>query len=118
MINVFNNFFLFFPPSNTELVLKARIANGEEKDFIEIELDRSNMTFQHLLDTLCFELGVDKKLVAKIRKLPNTIVRKDKDVCRLTNFQEMELCLTNKAISASSRTYNLGPAKNNETILY
>lgn len=101
-----------------ELVLKVRIANSDEKDFIEIELPHTHLNFSGLLNLMCAELGVDKSLVAKIRKLPDTIVRKDKDVRRLKDLQELELVLTNKAISASSRTYSLGPARNNETILY
>ncbi|KAH9490037.1 Ankyrin repeat domain-containing protein 40 [Bulinus truncatus] len=103
---------------NEELVLKARIANSDEKDFIEIELGLSSLNFTSLLNLMCAELGVDKKLVAKIRKLPDTIIRKDKDIKRLRNYQELELVLTNKAMSSASRTYCLGPARNNETILY
>ena len=30
----------------------------------------------------------------KVRKLPNVIVRKDKDVARLVDFQELELFIT------------------------
>ncbi|CAG5133055.1 unnamed protein product [Candidula unifasciata] len=101
-----------------ELVLKARLANSDEKDFIEIELPRTQLHFAGLFSLMCAELGVDKSLVAKIRKLPDTIIRKDKDVKRLTDFQELELVLTNKAASAASRTYCLAPARNNETILY
>ncbi|KAI8794010.1 ankyrin repeat domain-containing protein 40 [Biomphalaria glabrata] len=103
---------------NEELVLKARIANSDERDFIEVELSLSTLTFTSLINLLCAELGVDKNLVAKIRKLPDTIVRKDKDVRRLKDFQELELVLTNKAMSSASRTYCLGPARNAETILY
>ncbi|XP_059168968.1 ankyrin repeat domain-containing protein 40-like isoform X2 [Physella acuta] len=105
-------------PYATELVLKARIANCEEKDFIEVELGFSSLNFSSLLNLLCAELGVDKNLVSKIRKLPDTIVRKDKDVKRFKDFQELELVLTNKAMSSASRTYSIGPARNHETILY
>jgi len=103
-----------------ELVLKARLANSDDRDFIEIELSRSDLTYTSLKDVICSELGVDQGLVAKIRKLPDTVLRKDKDVWRLVDFQEIELVLTNKAISQSSRTYNGGfvPLKNSETILY
>lgn len=102
----------------SELVLKVRLANSDEKDFIEVELEETNKTFYGLMNLLCAELGVDKNLVAKIRKLPDTIVRKDKDVGRLRDLQELELVLTNKAMSATSRTYRLEPARNHETILY
>ncbi|XP_029638664.1 ankyrin repeat domain-containing protein 40 isoform X1 [Octopus sinensis] len=101
-----------------EIVLRARVANVEEQDYIEIELDRSSLTFDALLNLLCQELNIDKRLVYKIRKLPNTIVRKDKDVKRLVDFQELELILTNKAISATSRTYGVGTKLKSEQILY
>ena len=101
-----------------ELVFKARIANSDEKDFIEVELDRDSLTFDALFSLLCSELCVDRKLVHKIRKLPDTIVRKDKDVRRLSNMQELELVLSNKAISASSRNYNFCPNIKTEQILY
>lgn len=101
-----------------EVVLKARLANCDEKDFIEIELNRTSLDYTSLINLMCAELGVDKSLVSKIRKLPDTIVRKDKDVKRLRDFQELELVLTNKAMSAASRIYNITPAKNSETILY
>ncbi|XP_043384305.1 ankyrin repeat domain-containing protein 40 isoform X2 [Chelonia mydas] len=76
-----------------ELVLKVRIQNLRENDFIEIELDRQELTYQDLLKVSCCELGVNQEQVEKIRKLPNTLVRKDKDVARLQDFQELELVL-------------------------
>ena len=92
----------------SELVIKARVANAAETDFIEVELDHSHLTFDLLVTTLCKELGVKRELVQKVRKLPNTILRKDKDVQRLKDLQEIELVLSNRAISESSRNY--GPA--------
>lgn len=61
-----------------ELVLKVRIQNPSlrENDFIEIELDRQELTYQELLRVSCCELGVNPDQVEKIRKLPNTLVRK------------------------------------------
>lgn len=47
-----------------------------ENDFIEIELDRQELTYQELLRVSCCELGVNPDQVEKIRKLPNTLVRK------------------------------------------
>ena len=75
------------------LVLKFRIAEAEEEDFIEIELDRKCSSFSSLVDACLTEFGVDKSKLKKIRKLPNTIVRNDRDVKRLTQFQEMEIIL-------------------------
>lgn len=95
-----------FVPDENEVVLKVRLANSDERDFIEVELDRSKLTYEALLSLMCKELTVERRLVRKIRKLPDTVVRKDKDVKRLHDFQELELVLTNKAISASSRQYS------------
>ncbi|XP_010618637.1 ankyrin repeat domain-containing protein 40 [Fukomys damarensis] len=84
-----------FPFNMQELVLKVRIQNPSlrENDFIEIELDRQELTYQELLRVSCCELGVSPDQVEKIRKLPNTLLRKDKDVARLQDFQELELVL-------------------------
>ncbi|KAJ7315962.1 hypothetical protein JRQ81_002124 [Phrynocephalus forsythii] len=86
-----------FPFTNMqELVLKVRVQNRtlKENDFIEIELDRQELTYKELLRVSCYELGVNPEHVEKIRKLPNTVLRKDKDVSRLQDFQELELVLT------------------------
>lgn len=71
-----------FPPFSLELVLKVRIQNPSlrENDFIEIELDRQELTYQELLRVSCCELGVNPDQVEKIRKLPNTLVRKVRKV--------------------------------------
>nr|XP_060620774.1 ankyrin repeat domain-containing protein 40-like isoform X1 [Anolis sagrei ordinatus] len=82
-----------FPYNAQELVLKVRIQNPKEDDFIEIELDRQDLTYQGLLRVSSCELGINPEQVEKIRKLPNTWVRKDKDVTRLQDFQELELVL-------------------------
>ncbi|KAM7035444.1 ankyrin repeat domain-containing protein 40-like [Acridotheres tristis] len=82
-----------FPCNMQELVLKVRVQNLRDNDFIEIELDRQELTYQDLLRVSCCELGVNPEQVEKIRKLPNTLVRKDKDVARLQDFQELELVL-------------------------
>ncbi|XP_074016181.1 ankyrin repeat domain-containing protein 40-like isoform X2 [Numenius arquata] len=82
-----------FPYNMQELVLKVRVQNLRDNDFIEIELDRQELTYQDLLRVSCCELGVNPEHVEKIRKLPNTLVRTDKDVARLQDFQELELVL-------------------------
>uniref|UniRef100_A0A803W1D8 Ankyrin repeat domain 40 n=1 Tax=Ficedula albicollis TaxID=59894 RepID=A0A803W1D8_FICAL len=67
-----------FPLNMQELVLKVRIQtpNLRENDFIEIELDRQELTYKELLRVSCRELGVNPEHVQKIRKLPNTMLRK------------------------------------------
>ncbi|CAL9694019.1 unnamed protein product [Knipowitschia caucasica] len=84
-----------FPVNVQELVLKVRIQNPttRENDFIEIELDRQELTYRSLLRVCCRELDISTEHVEKIRKLPNTMLRKDKDVARLQDFQELEVVL-------------------------
>lgn len=84
-----------FPVSCQELVLKVRIQNpnARENDFIEVELDRQELTYRALLRVCCRELDISSEHVEKIRKLPNTMLRKDKDVARLQDFQELEVVL-------------------------
>ncbi|KAJ8283940.1 hypothetical protein COCON_G00027900 [Conger conger] len=84
-----------FPVSVQELVLKVRIQNPDarENDFIEVELDRQELTYRSLLRVCSRELGISSDRVEKIRKLPNTVLRKDKDVARLQDFQELEVVL-------------------------
>uniref|UniRef100_A0A3Q2UGW8 Ankyrin repeat domain 40 n=1 Tax=Fundulus heteroclitus TaxID=8078 RepID=A0A3Q2UGW8_FUNHE len=84
-----------FPVNVQELVLKVRIQNpnSRENDFIEVELDRQELTYRSLLRVCCRELDISAEHVEKIRKLPNTLLRKDKDVARLQDFQELEVVL-------------------------
>uniref|UniRef100_A0A3P9L0Z3 Ankyrin repeat domain 40 n=1 Tax=Oryzias latipes TaxID=8090 RepID=A0A3P9L0Z3_ORYLA len=84
-----------FPVNVQELVLKVRIQNpsARENDFIEVELDRQELTYRSLLRVCCRELDISPEHVEKIRKLPNTMLRKDKDVARLQDFQELEIVL-------------------------
>uniref|UniRef100_A0A8C6XHH7 Ankyrin repeat domain-containing protein 40 n=1 Tax=Naja naja TaxID=35670 RepID=A0A8C6XHH7_NAJNA len=91
-----------FPYNRNELVLKVRVQNPKEYDFIEIELDRKQLTYQDLLNVCCCELGINSEQVEKIRKLPNTLLRKDEDVARLQNFQELEIVLA-KSMTSSLR---------------
>jgi len=69
-------------------------ADTEEKDFYEIDMTRgSTLTYDLLLSTVCDELNVERATVRKLRKLPDTVIRKDKDVARLKDFQELEVVL-------------------------
>ncbi|XP_018094040.1 ankyrin repeat domain-containing protein 40 isoform X2 [Xenopus laevis] len=90
---------VFQPFFFTELVLKVRIQSAApgDTDFIEVEMDRQELTYRELLRVCCIELKVSPENVEKIRKLPNTMLRKDKDVARLQDFQELELVLRNSS---------------------
>ncbi|GLH11326.1 hypothetical protein R5R35_001454 [Gryllus longicercus] len=76
---------------NEEIVLKVRLANTGDPDFIEVEIPRKELTYSRLLRVCCEELGVNATQVLRIRKLPDTLVRKDKDVQRFQDFQEIEM---------------------------
>ncbi|KAG8223312.1 hypothetical protein J437_LFUL001186 [Ladona fulva] len=103
----------------SELVLKVRVANVNDPDFIEIDIPNgSDLTYSKLLRTCCDELGVILSDVIRCRKLPNTIVRNDKDVQRLKNFQELELVISGMSkigvtSSNSSQTHHIADNPNN-----
>lgn len=128
-VEEFNNFWkIFF----LELVLKVRIANCGDPDFIEIELQKNELTFARLVKICCEELNTSPNQISKIRKLPNTILRKDKDVQRLTDYQEIELVLSTPTTSSNSGVLLSSPIsptingnsyesiylRKNQTILY
>ncbi|XP_067122454.1 ankyrin repeat domain-containing protein 40-like [Centruroides vittatus] len=102
---------------NEELVLKVRLANSQDPDFIEIEIPRDQLTYNYLLQVCCIELNIDKEQVSRIRKLPNTVLRKDKDIQRLNNFQELEVVLTVAATTTSTqtKTVNISTTKESES---
>lgn len=75
----------------TCLVVKVRLADSAEKDFVEVEVPKSS--YQGLLQACCSELEVRPEAVSKIRKLPNVVVRKDKDTERLMHGQELEMVM-------------------------
>lgn len=100
-----------------ELVLKVRVGNGDP-DFIEIELPRSELTYYSLLRICCEELGLNASQVLRIRKLPNTMLRKDKDVQRLTQMQELEVVVTPASLKHQPNGYKSIQLYKNQTILY
>lgn len=96
-----------------ELVLKVRVANSGDPDFIEIELPRTELSYSRLLRVCCEELGISANQIIRIRKLPDTLVRKDKDVQRFRDFQEIEVVITpaagkNKLIPGSNGLISVG----------
>ena len=77
------------PPRVPPLIIKARLADSGDSDFVEVEVEKR--THEVLLRACCEELNVSADKVNKIRKLPNVIIRRDKDVQRLETGQELEL---------------------------
>lgn len=74
-----------------ELVFKLRIAYSTDTDFIEVEIERSELNYQHFLVVCCSELGLNSKYVERLRKLPNTRLRKNRDVQRLRDFEVINI---------------------------
>ncbi len=72
------------------VTFKVRVKEKGE-DFVEVEVP--SLSYQSLLTSVCEELELSPSDVAKIRKLPNILVRKDKDVLRLREGQELEVVL-------------------------
>ncbi|XP_076379268.1 ankyrin repeat domain-containing protein 40 [Megalopta genalis] len=95
-----------------ELVLKIRVADALDPDFIEIELPQNNLTYQTLIEVCCQELNIDCNQIVKLRKLPNTKLRKDKDIQRLQNFQEIEV-VTNTVNNTHKYMQNTNSVPNN-----
>merc|ERR1712150_60572 len=75
------------------LILKIRVADSIDRDFIEIDIEDNQLNYQSLTDVMCHELGVNSAQVERIRKLPNTRLRRDIEICRLQNYAELELVL-------------------------
>ena len=71
------------------------------KDFIEIDLPITHLTLRYLIHTALTELQVidfaDEHLKeVYVRKLPNTRLRRDIEVARLQDYQELEIGLYGK----------------------
>lgn len=77
--------------SHIPLVLKLRVHGSKESDFIEVEI--SSFTYQALLEICAEELEVGVSRIVKIRKLPNILVRNNRDVQRMSSGQELEVVL-------------------------
>ena len=74
------------------IVVRVRVSGSGESDFVEVEVPSLN--YSSLLKSCCEELEVVPHEAAKIRKLPNVLIRRDKDVQRLKEGQELEIILT------------------------
>ena len=79
--------------------MKVRVCGSGECDFVEVEV--TPLTYPALMTACCEELELATSDVAKIRKLPNVLIRKDKDVQRMKDGQELELVLKNDPMSST-----------------
>ena len=88
------------------MLVKVRVADSGENDFIEVELPA--LSYAALLTACCEEMEIQPSEIAKIRKLPNIWVRKDKDVQRMKDGQELEVIL-NSTTSAMNALLSVNP---------
>lgn len=51
----------------SELVLKVRVADSDDPDFIEIDLQKAQINYSYLLTTCCKEMAVNPQMVERIR---------------------------------------------------
>lgn len=75
------------PPS--AFTVKVRICGDPFGDFVECVVPERS--YACLLSASCAELGVPLDRVVRLRKLPNTLLRSDRDVERLMELQELEV---------------------------
>lgn len=61
------------------------------EDFFEVELCDIGDTYNSLVKCFAEELDVKAETVSKIRKLPNILIRKDRDVKRIKSGSEFEV---------------------------
>ncbi|XP_076275919.1 ankyrin repeat domain-containing protein 40-like [Rhynchophorus ferrugineus] len=101
-----------------ELVLKVRVHGSPDPDFIEIEIPKWKLTYNTLLKICCEELQISETQVERIRKLPNTRLRKDNDVKRLTDFQALEVIIRNNSNEKANNCYQSISTCKDQTILY
>lgn len=101
------------------MVLKVRIHGSHDPDYIEVEIPRWKLTYNNLTKICCEELQIGENDVERIRKLPDTRLRKDSDVKRLKEYQCLELVLKTPIISEKVlNCYQSISTCKNQTILY
>ena len=103
MINIYQMSYIsllfrrqIIPTLGHEMILKVRLAGSEDPDYIEIELPGDSLTLDSLTLVASTELGVEASRVTRLRRMPNTRLRRDKEVSRLPDYQEIELVLSNQ----------------------
>jgi hypothetical protein len=74
-------------------IIAVRFRANTDEDFVEIDLDKENTSYDEFKNILFHELShIDRKLsIYKIRKLPNILIRNTSDIRRLKNEQEIEV---------------------------
>jgi hypothetical protein len=85
---------------HSPLLVKVRVCGSGESDFVEAEV--APPTYPALVSACCEELDLATSDVAKIRKLPNVLVRKDRDVQRMRDGQELEVVMKSESAGVGS----------------
>lgn len=88
-----------------------------DTDFIECELQKSHLTYSHLICIVCTEFEITPVQISRLRKLPNTRLRNDNDIKRLRDFDELEIVLNTSRTLNSSNVYPSITSKD-QTVLY
>ena len=94
-------------PHSSPLLVKVRVSGSGESDFVEVEV--APPTYPALVSACCEELELSPSDVAKIRKLPNVLVRKDRDVQRMADGQELEVVLKGEGPTGGSLMSVISP---------
>jgi hypothetical protein len=79
--------------SNESSMITVRVRVNTDSDFVEFDFDKSTTTFEEFKELCVRELELERnKAIKLIRKLPNILIRNIKDIKRLKNEQEIEIC--------------------------
>ncbi|RZC32762.1 uncharacterized protein BDFB_003835 [Asbolus verrucosus] len=76
---------------NGPYVLKLRVADVPDKEFLETELEESNLTYDDVLNVCCKELKLEKDNIVRLRKIPDTKIRNDDDIKRFRRLEYLEV---------------------------
>ena len=77
--------------SDDKSLITIKIRVHLELDFIEVDLIPDKTSFEEFKKICIDELELKITVISKIRKLPNILIRNDKDVKRLKDGQEIEI---------------------------
>ena len=94
-------------PHSPLLLVKVRVNGSGESDFVEVEV--APPTYSALISACCEELELAISEVVKIRKLPNILVRKDRDVQRMKDGQELEVVVKGEMTSSGGVVSVISP---------
>jgi hypothetical protein len=81
------------PSSNDYNLITIKIRTHLEIDFIEVDLNTNKTSFDEFKRICIDELELKNTVILKIRKLPNILIRNDRDVKRLKDSQEIEIVI-------------------------